>query len=182
MNGFNKAFIEIDGSPILDRMISVIKPLFSEITIVANENASVYRNYPVHVIEDVHPGKGPLSGIHAALKYTKHDHCFVFACDLPCISSGLIIQQTQLIDYVSDAIVPKHERGTEPLHTIWSKRCYTLLETYLENLQNFKISLFFNTLQIKYFNIQYSHHFFNINTQQDILHFLNKQPMCNELD
>ncbi len=180
MNGSNKAFMKIGGVRILDLMMNVIEPIFSEIFIVANNEDPLYRDYPVQLISDTLPGKGPLSGIHSALKHTKLKHCFIFACDLPFISSEFIRKQAELIDPDSDVIVPRHSKGIEPLHAIWSKQCFSKLDVYLQSQQNFKISLFLDTLNVRYFVPHDNHHFMNINSPEDLNSFQLKSTVNNE--
>jgi molybdenum cofactor guanylyltransferase len=180
MNGCNKAFLSIGGVRIFDLMMNVIEPMFSEIYIVSNDDHSLYKNYPAILVPDSIPGKGPLSGIHSALQHSKQKFCFIFACDLPFISSELIMQQTEFIDDYSDVIVPQHEKGIEPLHAIWAKQCYSKLDNYLNNVQNFKISRFLDTLNVKYFETGDFNHFVNINTPEDLRQLQKKYTVCNE--
>ena len=66
MNGENKAFVEIGGVPLIDRVIDTLAPLFEEVLIVSKD-ASIFSRPGLKVVEDILDVQSPLSGIHAGL-------------------------------------------------------------------------------------------------------------------
>lgn len=124
MNGFDKAFIDMHGVPLIRRVIAVLKELFDEIIIVTNtpEQFKEYAKECV-IITDVIKGKGPLGGIHSALSHTSKNAVFITACDMPFLNAGVIkkiISAAADGDY--DCVIPRGARGIEPLGGVYSKR------------------------------------------------------------
>ena len=55
-----------DGAPLLLRIAGALKPSASSCTVVA-ESAGKYADLGLRTIADLHPGRGPLAGLHAAV-------------------------------------------------------------------------------------------------------------------
>ncbi|MEA1873336.1 MAG: molybdenum cofactor guanylyltransferase [Bacteroidota bacterium] len=84
-----KSFIEIDGQTIIQRQLNVLKVFTDEILIVTNSSES-FKTYGIKTVSDIFPRKGPLAGIHAALKAVSTEWLFVVAGDLPDIAADEI--------------------------------------------------------------------------------------------
>jgi molybdopterin-guanine dinucleotide biosynthesis protein A len=84
-----KAFIEVDGSPLIARTLSILRGLFDQVLISTNIPGP-YFALGVPLIGDVLPSVGPMSGIYSTLRYTGHDRIFVVACDMPFLTQDLI--------------------------------------------------------------------------------------------
>ena len=82
MGGVRKPLIEIDGEPIIAKMLRTLKPLFSKI-IIAGEKIELSQAEGVVYVEDRFAGGGPLAGIEAALAASDSEYLFVFAGDMP---------------------------------------------------------------------------------------------------
>lgn len=123
--GSDKAFLELGGKTLLTRAVDVVRASFpsSRITAVAGSSTQ----FPIQAITagvpfifDLHEGRGPLGGIHAALAHATSPWMFVLACDYPFVSSDLI---RQLADNISDefnAVVPEQVDGRlQPLCALY---------------------------------------------------------------
>ncbi len=64
--GSDKAFLVIDGRPIIEHILSVFKGLFEKIIIVTN-SPERYKSYDVAVFSDALDVRGPLTGIYTGL-------------------------------------------------------------------------------------------------------------------
>jgi molybdopterin-guanine dinucleotide biosynthesis protein A len=168
----DKAFVEVGGRLLIERVLDVIVPLFSHIFINSNR-FSVYQKLGFPVITDVERDKGALGGIYTGLVHAKTDYVFCVACDMPSLNQDLIRYMTESIDGC-DALIPKTPDGLHPLHAIYSKRCMTGIEELLQ--QNIlKISRLFPKIrscymteeQISWFDPHFES-FLNVNTWQDI--------------
>jgi molybdopterin-guanine dinucleotide biosynthesis protein A len=183
MGGQNKAFSKLNGQTILSRINSVAKPIFDEIIFVTNDSETEYGKYlPDVVVRDIIAGRGPMSGIHAALSVCRNNWCFVFACDLPQLDAELIIEQCQHIVSGYEAIVPRHASGIEPLHALYSKNLVKPLENYLNCCKDNKILLFLKTTNTLFWDVDYQNAFININSPDDLEKQINehkKSPMEN---
>lgn len=171
MAGRNKAFLEVGGRTILDRLIAILKPLFGEILLVTRE-PELYRDYPVRVVQDIHAARASLTGIHAGLTYATTAFAFVVPCDLPFLRPALI--QTLLsqieIEPEVDVVVPLIDGYYEPLCAIYSKRCLPAIENQLQR-EEFQIKRFFSHVRVKTVAEDLLKHadermasFFNVNT------------------
>ncbi|MFQ3573872.1 MAG: molybdenum cofactor guanylyltransferase, partial [Thermodesulfovibrionales bacterium] len=90
-----KAFIKIDGITIIEKNISILRHLFEEVIISANQT-EIYKPFDVPIVQDSLPSRGPLTGIYSCLKVCRGNALFVVACDMPLVSKEIIIT---LCDY-----------------------------------------------------------------------------------
>ncbi len=115
--GSNKALALLRGRPIIEIIADTLSRIFPEVSIISNDPASyVFLSLPV--LPDIHPGLGPLSGIHSALIHLSCPRLFVVACDMPLLDP-------RLIEYMFErgaeeaVILPEGPLGPEPLHAIY---------------------------------------------------------------
>lgn len=136
--GSAKALIEIDGRPLLDRTAETIKSALPETktTLVAStpeQYLGLKTGLPF--IFDLHSGRGPLVGLHAALAYARTEWIFVTACDYPFITVDLLKYVAGLINGTFEAIVNAQPDGRlQPLCAFYrTKPCFTIVEEFLIN-------------------------------------------------
>jgi molybdopterin-guanine dinucleotide biosynthesis protein A len=80
--GQEKSALVVDGRTILERQLSELSPVASEILIVGAAGAPA----GVRVVPDIVPGAGPLGGLHTALTEAACEVVVVVACDMPYVS------------------------------------------------------------------------------------------------
>ena len=131
MQGMDKAFLEINGTPIVAGLIDKLGPLVNQIIIVTN-NPQKYSEFKVQLVKDESPDKGPLMGIYSGLRVSSADYNFVMACDMPFVNLDLI---GHIIDNKDgfDIIVPKIDEKYHPLFGIYSRKCIPVIEDTLKN-------------------------------------------------
>ena len=120
--GVNKAFIEINGVRLINRILSVYRKIFSEIIIVTNEPLAYDEFSDTTIVTDIFKGKGSLGGIYTGLFYARHDYAFVAACDMPSLNQAFILFMMEQIDRY-EIVVPEVPEGFQALHAIYSRRC-----------------------------------------------------------
>jgi molybdopterin-guanine dinucleotide biosynthesis protein A len=175
-NGITKANVVIGGKTIIDRILVIIEALFSEIIIVTNTPQEFRKYSDFKIVSDVILNKGPLGGIHAALKATDNDAVFVFAGDMPVLNANII---SRLIDsYASqkyEVMIPSIGNNIEPLHSIYNKSVLPKLEEYLSDNNDYAVRDFIKSVKTGYLNLENSEHnrmaFSNINSPEDLLLF-----------
>jgi molybdenum cofactor guanylyltransferase len=128
--GTNKAFLEIDGNRLIDKTINIYREIFSEIIIVTNDPLSYIEFTDTAIVTDIYKGKGPLGGIYTGLFYSKNDHAFISACDMPFLNKDFIIYLTGQADKF-DIVVPQLSEGFQPLHAIYSQKCLSHIKKML---------------------------------------------------
>lgn len=129
MQGEDKAFLEIEGEPIIERLINKLRKLAGDIIVVTN-SPEKYAHYPVTVVRDEKPGLGPLMGIYSGLKVSSVRYNFVAACDMPFVNEALVSYMIDNRDNY-DALVPKIDDELHPLCAMYSKNCISVIEEML---------------------------------------------------
>ncbi len=65
--GTDKAALALEGRTLLEHALGILRQVTPEVAILGPRQ--LYASYGAPVIEDIHPGCGPLGGIHAALTH-----------------------------------------------------------------------------------------------------------------
>jgi len=168
-NGRIKSLVPFHGKPILEHQIQVLQTLFSEIMLITNspDQFSDYRELLIYT--DIIPGKGPLAGIHTALKKAAVEYIFVIAGDMPFINRPTISKQIEIAaKNECDAIIPKIGQNSEPLHGIYHKSGLVTLEGMLQNENNPSVKQFLDQIKTYYWEVKNNQPFININTPEEL--------------
>lgn len=147
LNGARKAWMEVGGQRILDRLLSVFEALCDEIILVAADPAA-YLEWDLLIVSDHYRPSKPMTGIHAGLFAARFPHALVATCDMPLVQPSLLNYLLDLIEPRWDAIVPRTEKGLEPLPAVYSKRCLKPMEQKM-TVQPFSIQRFLQQLHTK---------------------------------
>ncbi len=124
--GRDKALLEINGIPMIRRMIDRVSSAVDAIIIVARDQVQgndIAKAIPddVRIVYDSVAGYGPIAGILAGLSASKSEYAICLACDLPYINPDVI---DALFEYAegNDAAIPQHPDGRlEPLHAVYGR-------------------------------------------------------------
>ena len=170
--GKNKAFIEIDGVPIIQRIHTLFKTLFSEIIIVTNE-VDLFQNLEAKIYRDLIPNQGALGGLYTGIYYSSFPNAFCVACDMPFLKASVIRYLVQKMgDH--DVVVPRTKDGLEPLHAIYSKNCLDPIRKIMERKQ-FKVLDFYPMVKVNIVEESEfrsldpaSESFLNVNTPEEL--------------
>ena len=171
--GINKAFLEIDGTRVIDNILAVYRKIFSEIIIVTNDPLFYTEFSETLIVTDIYKEKGALGGIYTGLFYATYDYSFVAACDMPFLNEDFIIYLTEQTDKF-DIVVPELPEGFQPLHAIYSRICLSHIKKLLI-ANKLKITGFYKEVRplgiseekIKPFNKD-GRLFLNVNTPEDL--------------
>ncbi|HIE12244.1 MAG TPA: molybdopterin-guanine dinucleotide biosynthesis protein B [Desulfotomaculum sp.] len=118
--GEDKAFLLVDGRPLIERVVAALREVFPEVMIAGDPE--VYGGLAERVVPDIVPGVGPIGGIHTALAFASHELVFVAAADLPFADGEVaryIVQRAEGFD----AAVPCIGGRLEPLFAAYRKTC-----------------------------------------------------------
>ena len=128
--GTDKALLEVDGVPLIERVARVFRRLFSRNIIVTND-PSLYRELGFPVYRDVHPDRASLVGIYTGLLKAETPHVFCASCDMPFLNESLIRFLADLRTEF-DLVLPFSNHGREPLHAIYGQACVAPMEKLIE--------------------------------------------------
>lgn len=169
--GRDKALIPVGDRALLSRVYAVAEEVFSDILVLSNLHTHLDK-VRAPIVKDVIPRQGPMIGIVSALLYARTPYVFVLACDMPFL-------RKDAIEYVltaargEDIVIPKTEKGFEPLHALYNRSCISPLLSAIER-GRMKIPDIFPLLSVKVvegkevFMSQGLSIFTNINTEEDL--------------
>jgi len=171
--GENKAFIEVEGTPIIYRIHTLFERLFNEIIIITHQK-ELFSNLNAKIYSDLIPNWGVLGGLYTGLFFSSFPFSFCVACDMPFLKESVIKYLTKNIeDY--DVVVPKTEDGLQPLHAIYSKNCLEPIKKIIEQ-DKYKIVDFYPLVKVKIveeheflFLDPMRESFINVNTPEELL-------------
>ncbi|HJX73731.1 MAG TPA: molybdenum cofactor guanylyltransferase [Candidatus Deferrimicrobiaceae bacterium] len=134
--GRNKALLSFRGRPLVARVYETLQPLFEDIFLVTND-PGLFDFVPCPKIPDRVPGKGPISGVDAALRHSRNPYVLAVGCDAPFLSPSLLELLAGKTEE-ADLVIPCGPHGPEPLCAVYGKGCLPLIE---ESLQKGDFSL-----------------------------------------
>ena len=151
--GQDKAWLMLDGRPLVMRVIDRVLPLVDEVIVSTNQPDAFdawLPGLPVasYTVADRYRGAGPLAGLHAGLLAACCELVLTIATDMPFVDPTLIRYLADLATGADvDAVVPQipspetGQIGLEPLHAIYRKSCVPAIERCLETDQRRVVNL-----------------------------------------
>jgi molybdopterin-guanine dinucleotide biosynthesis protein A len=132
MGGVRKGTLEIDGQRIIDRQLAVLRPITPSIFMVSSATGETDADADggLPTVRDRVADCGALGGIYTAIEASPSDRTLVLACDLPFLSAALI---THMAGLDADLVIPRGERGYEPLCAIYARACADPIRRRLEH-------------------------------------------------
>lgn len=143
--GTDKGLMEFQGEKMISRTMKMFRGLFREIIVVTNLPLD-YLDQDARIVTDIFPGKGPIGGIHTGLFFSSNEHAFFAACDMPFFSSEFISYMISRIGNY-DIIVPETEKGAQPLHAIYSRKCLNRINTLIRE-DRLKVTGFYKSFRV----------------------------------
>ena len=158
--GRDKAFLDFDGAPLIQRVLECVQSVCAETIIIAND-ANAYARFGARVVSDVFPGKGSLGGIYSGLQAAKEQSALALACDMPLLNVDLLRYLISLAPQF-DVVIPRapdlsgktprgargeknaekfatrsdqpiaKETNLHPMHAVYSKNCLAAIKARLE--------------------------------------------------
>ncbi len=123
--GRDKAWIDVDGRPLIQRVIDVLATVADEVIVVANEPR--YATLGMRVVADRFPGGGALGGIATGVAAASHDTVLIAACDMPFLDPAvwrLLLGHGE----GADVVIPVIGESQETLHALYTKACLPAME------------------------------------------------------
>lgn len=173
MLGKNKSFLHLGRNTFLERLLSVMEPLFAELLLVTRD-PDLYTLERITVVKDIFDIRSALSGVHAGLVHARHEHAFVVACDTPLLQRALVKRLVEAGYEDDEVVVPRKGEHLEPLCAVYARSCLPHIEALLRE-KRVKISNLFSrvkTREVDALTINQEdpelRSFVNINTPDDL--------------
>lgn len=136
--GRDKRHIDIDGVPLLRRVVDAMGPLVDDLHVVVatDDDRDEVRELvaDAHLDVDLRPGEGPLAGIETGLRAARHDTVLVAAADHPHLSQAvlrlLVERLAQDPAALGTALVTDH--GPQPLVGAYRRAALPLVAGLLD--------------------------------------------------
>lgn len=138
--GANKALLELEGEPLIQRLARRFTAWFQQVVIVTN-TPEAYDFLGLPMVGDRVPGLGPLGGLEAGLSASRHEYAFFCAVDMPFVSQALIRQMLTLAPGYA-IVVPVTGGEFEPMHAVYSKGCLPAISRNLDARRLRLVSIF----------------------------------------
>lgn len=170
--GRDKAFLEVGGRPVIERVMGQVQSLTDDLFISTN-SPEKYVHLGLPLVPDIYPDKAALGGLYSVIQAARHAHVLVVACDMPFLKVALLqylIDLAPQADVVVPLITPPQP---ETLHAVYSKNCLPAIERRLLADQ-LRLIGFFADVTVRYverdeivkFDPEF-HSFVNMNTPED---------------
>ena len=117
--GRDKALVEVDGLPMLGRMIALVRSVAENVKVVGAPEK--YAQFEREMVSDRWPGEGPLGGIVTALEdatksATECEWNLILSCDMPFLTQewmNFLCERAAKSE--AQVVVPYSAHGPEPL-------------------------------------------------------------------
>ncbi|MCB0194680.1 MAG: molybdenum cofactor guanylyltransferase [Anaerolineae bacterium] len=145
--GQDKAFLQVGGKPVIERVLESVQSLTDDLFISTN-TPNHYQQYGLRLVGDIYPDKAALGGLFTAIHAARHPHVLVVACDMPFLNADLLQYLITLADS-ADVVVPViNPPQPETMHAVYSKACLAPIEARLLK-DRLKIIGFFEDVEVR---------------------------------
>jgi molybdenum cofactor guanylyltransferase len=170
--GRDKALLPFKGRTLLECVAAEVHQVTNAVTVVGNISRHSYLSYPV--IEDIFPGRGPLSGIHAALAASCAEWNLIVACDMPEVTSDFLRKVLERAENGgADAVLPAGPSGLpEPLCAAYRRRSLEVIAGALERGIR-KVIDGLAGLTVDIWRVPDARYFHNLNSPEDLSFYAN---------
>jgi molybdenum cofactor guanylyltransferase len=134
MGGQDKGLIELDGKPMVEHVLAILKPQVSGIVINANRSLDRYARYGHPVISDeLSDFQGPLAGIASCMTHIVTPYILTAPCDSPLLPEDLGLRLCHaLIGTQADIAVAHDGDRMQPVFSLLKRDLRLSLIAFLE--------------------------------------------------
>jgi molybdopterin-guanine dinucleotide biosynthesis protein A len=175
MGGVDKGLALYVGRPLIEWVITALRPQVDALLINANRNLERYARYGVPVIADLAPGfQGPLAGIRSAMRAARTPWIVTLPCDGPYPAPDLV-ERLVLALSAADAELAVASDGVrnQPVYALLPVRLAASLDDYLAGGER-KVALWYARHRVAVADLSdRPESFININTLDALGDFRN---------
>ena len=173
--GEDKSKVKLNGTLLIDYILSQIIDEFKEILVVSNNKIQFKNSEKISIIEDFEKGQGPLGGVLSAMKWVKKknkDYKWIstFPADTPFFKKEILQKFFKKIKIEESRLFFIKSNNTR--HNIFGLWSIDLLGELEEDLKkgDRKVELWANKIGVKVIDMEFINEdpFFNINTKEDL--------------
>jgi molybdopterin-guanine dinucleotide biosynthesis protein A len=169
--GTDKAWLELGGQTMIERVIAALKPVAASVAIIAN--SPEYGRLGLPVYADTNVGIGPLEAIRTALANAGAPRALLVGCDLPFVTPELFAFLLGLQGRHQAVVPVGADERLEPLCAVYSAEALPRLTRLIESGAR-KVSLLFEQVPTRFAHFSEMSHlpgarlfFENVNTPQE---------------
>lgn len=170
--GENKALIDVEGMPLVERVNRRLHSVVDKVILVTN-TPELFGFLNLPMVGDIYTGLGTLGGVHAGLHAIQDPYGLVVGCDMPFLNPALLRYLIESsVGY--DVVMPRINDHHEPLHALYARRCLPTIERGIAAGER-RVLLALAGLNIRYIpEVEIVSHdpdrlsFFNINTPEEL--------------
>jgi len=169
MGGADKGLVPLKGRPMVEHVISRLRPQVGELLINANRNVEHYAMFGYPVIPDYREGfLGPLAGMASGLAAAATSYVVTVPCDSPLIGADLVARLSHaLVANQADIAVAHDGERAHPVFLLLRRSLFDDLTSFLENGGR-KIDRWFECHRVAYADFRDAPEAFtNINDQNE---------------
>lgn len=186
--GGNKLFLAVGETLLIERVLSRVTPWFRETLIAVGPGdleslerllAPVRDRWPVKVVADSAPGRGPLEGLASALEAMRTEWAFAIGCDMPLVQEAVMRLLWNAITPRTQAACARLDGYLEPLHAFYSASCLPAARRALDGGER-RIKSFFGEIELTVVEEEsfrllpgYRRSFGGVNTPEELDRLLN---------
>ena len=146
--GRDKLALTIEGQTLLEAAVNRFSAVFDSVYISVAD-AEKYADISAARIEDVYPGCGPLSGLHAALSAVAGDDVFLVAADLPFADPYAALEILRRRGSADACVIKREDGYIEPLFGCYSRAALPACEALLKS-GDYKMRALLGRVDTKY--------------------------------
>lgn len=117
---------ELQGEALVDRVHRILEGFFDEILVVAGDPAP-FEERGYQTLADEYEDGGLLGALTTGLKHLRSQHAFVVGGDMPFLHPR-VVRHLYAQRNGWDVVVPRSQKGFEPLCAVYSKTCVAPME------------------------------------------------------
>ena len=132
--GRDKANLELDGLPLLERTAALAQAAGLPVLIVGRLQPADWPLDGVRFVEDAQPGRGPLGGLHTAMTQAEGS-ILLIACDMPRLSADALrwlMAERQSERAGEHGLITINAGQWEPLFSVYTSNCLALIEERMQ--------------------------------------------------
>ena len=127
--GSRKWKVQIEGKPVLDHLWEKCSDFGSRWVVGKDQPVEMDKPFIVDKLNL----QSPFNGLYTALHHTQSEWNLILSCDLPLMTETVIEQLWQKKHNNSYGVIPKTNKGLEPLAGFYNRRLISLLNSKLDN-------------------------------------------------